>query len=151
LFVLVILQPNGLSFMNVRAFIPAIVWFVIATVLLCLPGDDLPRSHFFDIPHFDKYVHLSIFFLLVALFSYPLINTAISIKVARTWFTAIAALGVVYGIGIEFIQKYLVKNRSFDAIDIVFDATGCFIALLGANWYVRKKIGPDRNRGRNQN
>jgi hypothetical protein len=51
----------------------------------------------------------------------------------------------------EFVQKYLVYGRSFDVIDIVFDTLGSVAGLLLMMKYHNKKIGPNRNRGRNQN
>ena len=35
-----------------------------------------------------------------------------------------------YGIGMEFVQKYLVANRSFDIGDIIADGVGCVAGLI---------------------
>jgi len=58
---------------------------------------------------------------------------------------------LMYGIGMEFIQKYFIPNRSFDVGDILADATGCAIGVLYSMSRYIKKIDPCRNRGRNQN
>jgi len=51
-----------------RKFVPAIFWFLIVMVLLFTPGSDLPKvDNWFNIPFFDKYVHVGIFTILAFL------------------------------------------------------------------------------------
>jgi VanZ family protein len=137
--------------MKFTSFLPAITWFIISVVLLVIPGNDLPHSKFFDIPYFDKYIHFTMFFLLTTLFCYPLLGFNAVDSIVRSWFLRIAMYVILYGIAMEFVQKYLVKGRSFDVVDIVFDAIGSLVGLMVMNEYFTKKIGPNRNRGRNQN
>ncbi|MDB5210059.1 MAG: VanZ family protein, partial [Sediminibacterium sp.] len=60
-----------------------------------------------------------------------------------------------YGTIMEFVQKYWIPNRSFEIADILADSTGSLLAYLASRWKflgrVKKKIGPDGNRDRNQN
>ncbi len=136
--------------MKIRSFFPGITWFLISVVLLALPGNDLPHSAFFNIPFFDKYVHFTMFFMLTALFCYPFFSWQAAKSEVKRWFVKIAVYVVLYGIAMEFVQKYWVVGRSFDLADILFDALGSFAGLIAVNYYY-KKIGPNRNRGRNQN
>ncbi|MGZ3882042.1 MAG: VanZ family protein, partial [Flavisolibacter sp.] len=48
---------------------------------------------------------------------------------------------LVYGLSVEFIQKYWVVNRSFDLVDVLFDMVGASIGLA-AWWWVYKKNKP---------
>ncbi|WP_207491908.1 VanZ family protein [Aridibaculum aurantiacum] len=130
-------------------FIPGITWWLICTVLLVIPGNELPSTNI-KIPFFDKIVHLGMFALMTFLFSYPYIKVSKTAAEVKAYILAIALYALAFGIAMEFVQKYLVANRSFDEVDILFDALGC---ATGAwfSWVVYKKIGPDRNRGRNQN
>ncbi|MGI8637169.1 MAG: VanZ family protein [Segetibacter sp.] len=137
--------------MRFISFLPAIAWFIISVVLLALPGNDLPQSDFFNIPFFDKYIHTIMFFVLTVLFCYPFIFYRKSPAVIKSWFLKITMCAVIYGITMEFVQKYLVYGRSFDVIDIVFDTIGSVAGLILVKRYFSKKIGPNRNRGRNQN
>jgi VanZ family protein len=137
--------------MRFNSFLPGIIWFVISAFLLALPGSDLPHADFFNIPYFDKYVHFAMFFLVTTLFCYPFIQSLYTESVVRAWFIKVTVYSVVYGIAMEFVQKYLVYGRSFDVIDIVFDTLGSVAGLLLMMKYHNKKIGPNRNRGRNQN
>jgi cation transport ATPase len=137
--------------MSLKSFLPGAAWFIISFFLLTLPGDDFPHSNFFDIPFFDKYVHFTMFFLLTALFSFPFFYHKATGNIIRAWFARIAALVILYGIAMEFVQKMLSNGRSFDLIDMVFDSLGGIAAFIAITAYHRNKIGPNRNRGRNQN
>ena len=137
--------------MRLSYFLPAIGWFILSFVLLVLPGNDLPHNDLFNIPYFDKYVHFAMFFLLTTLFCYPVFYSSTDEPARYRWFVAVALFVVVYGTAMEFVQKYLVYGRSFDLVDIVFDTLGSVAGLLAIGVYYRKKIGPNRNRGRNQN
>jgi VanZ family protein len=137
--------------MRFTSFLPGIAWFIISVVLLALPGDDLPHNDLFNIPFFDKYVHFGMFFMLTALFTYPFIYAAADEEVAKRWFNKVAIYVILYGIIMEFVQKYCVYGRSFDVVDIVFDTLGSVAALVVIRKFYNKKIGPNRNRGRNQN
>jgi VanZ family protein len=91
------------------------------------------------------------FFVLTVLFCYPFIFSKGDPIVIKSWFIKIAMWVVVYGIIMEFVQKYLVYGRSFDVTDILFDAVGSVAGLSAVMLFFGKKIGPNRNRGRNQN
>ncbi len=49
------------------------------------------------------------------------------LKVIFTWI-GIACL--FYGIGMEFVQKYFIKNRSFDTGDIIADGVGSALGVF---------------------
>jgi VanZ family protein len=119
------------------AFIPAIAWFVFITVLLLLPGNDLPESNFFEIIYFDKWVHIGFFSVFVFLFGLPYSRVN---KATKKVLIKIVIAGIVYGVLIEFAQKYLTTQRSFDVTDMVADTIGCLAGWLGLNWYTRKVI-----------
>ncbi|MEJ7683291.1 MAG: VanZ family protein [Segetibacter sp.] len=137
--------------MRVIYFAPAIIWFIISIILLTLPGNDLPHSTLFDLPYFDKAVHLGMFFLLTVLFCYPFSKLPAKPSAISAVFYKIAFYIILYGILMEFVQEFFTVGRSFDVIDILFDAIGSFSGLLAIRQYAHKKIGPNENRGRNQN
>ena len=47
-------------------------------------------------------------------------------------------LGILYGLLMEFVQKYFIPHRSFDLYDVLADATGCIIGYFFA---LKKFIG----------
>lgn len=104
----------------------AIVWFLIVTGLLCIPGSDLPQSGFFDmIPFFDKWVHIFLFCVLTYAFQAAFLEQKGTRNALK-----IVLLAICYGTAMEFVQKYFIPNRSFDLTDILADAIGSFLGYL---------------------
>jgi VanZ family protein len=128
-----------MQFFKNYPFLPAVVFFIITVILLTLPGSSFPKSHLFDIPFFDKWVHIGLFGMLCFLFSFPVIHFSITDlqKKYRLW--TILILGITYGVLMEFVQKYWVINRSFDEMDMVADAIGCFLALIVSYQWLKRK------------
>lgn len=116
----------------------AIIWTVIIFVLLALPGSMVPSEPSFTIPQLDKFVHICLFggFVLLWNLYYSKKNKSFSQKL-RIFFTVFIIAGV-YGIGMEYVQKYFIPMRDFDEGDIIADLIGaslsygiCNILLVG--------------------
>jgi VanZ family protein len=105
----------------------ALLWFVITTFLLVIPGSALPKTNFFSsIPEFDKWVHIFLFAILSAL-------TLLALQPKTTsGLVLLVGIVIVYGAAMEYVQLYLVPYRSFDERDIMADAVG---AILGWGLY----------------
>jgi VanZ family protein len=108
--------------------IPAFAWWAITFWLLTLPGSKIPHEDWYDIVQVDKWVHFAFFFTWVVLFVLALRT--------RTWLISITVAAILYGIAIEFIQKYCIVNRSFDLWDVMADGVGAIAAYFTA----KKKI-----------
>lgn len=118
-------------------FIPAIAWFITIFVLLVMPNDDIPSAHLFDIIYFDKWVHAGIFGLEVILVSWPFFKT----QYASTKLFFKITIGVIlYGVAMEFVQKYLTSDRDYDTFDMLADAAGSLIAFALVNWRYKKFV-----------
>ncbi len=120
-----------------KKFMPGIAWFFIIMVLTCLPGSDVPKIGWLDEIHFDKWVHIGMFALLVFLFSYPFFKLHLSMAKKIRYFLWITIVASLWGLAIEFIQKYFVAGRSFDLLDWAADSAGALVAFL----YCRTRIG----------
>jgi VanZ family protein len=108
-------------------------WFILTTFLLVIPGNALPKTNLAQIPNFDKWVHVGLF----AIFSFLMLA---ALKNAKPVNKAIILLVVIaYGTLMEYVQLYLVANRSFDERDIVADAAGAALGLI-VFYFARKKI-----------
>lgn len=54
-------------------------------------------------------------------------------------FIVVGLLGLLYGVGMEFVQKFFVPNRSFDPGDIAADAVGCLLGVIFSRTrYIKK-------------
>lgn len=121
------------------SFLPGIVWFIISTVLLTLPGSSFPKEDWLSKIWFDKWVHIGMFALMVYLWCWSLLKIQSNAEKLKRGFIGFLFLWFAYGVSMEFVQKYLIVNRSFDTGDIVADAIGCVIGFL-FSWsrYIKK-------------
>lgn len=130
-----------MQFLKRFPYLPAVVFFLITVVLLTYPGSRFPKSHLFDIPFFDKWVHVGLFGILCFLFSIPLVYSPIPFLKKKQWFLFILLMGILYGVAMEFVQKYWAINRSFDEWDMVADSVGSFLAIL-VSFQILKRTNP---------
>ena len=79
---------------------------------------------------FDKWVHIGMFSIMVALWCWGLLKLNFNSSGLKKNFILISVVWLLYGIGMEFIQKYFVINRSFDTGDIIADGAGCLAGLF---------------------
>lgn len=122
-----------------RKFIPGIAWFFVVLFLMCLPGEDLPSTDWLHINYFDKWLHISVFGLLVFLFCWPFYSSVFGHKARKYYFIKIALAFSVWGLIIEFIQKFFIPGRSFDLLDWAADSTGAFLSFLICAWLFIKR------------
>ena len=114
-----------------------LVWvifeFVLIFILLRMPGSDIQgtswMSLILNLPYADKVVHMGLFgSLALSIFSHFEQYSSISFQSIRTKALSLIAC-ILYGIGMEYYQKYFVPSRSFDVIDMLADALGALVAL----------------------
>jgi len=108
----------------------AMVWFIICTVLLCMPGSAFPESSWLEnIPLFDKWVHIGMF----AIMTFLMCKMAeASGHFTKKIFIPIALSCFAYGVLMEFVQHYWIPYRSFDVWDMVADGAGAAVGLAVA-------------------
>lgn len=117
------------------SIIPGIGWLLISTVLLTFPGSSFPTESWLDKIWFDKWVHTGLFSILVFLICWG-VQKKFEGERLKKIFLIIAIISLFYGIIMEFVQRYFIPNRSFDAGDIIADAVGCFAGWwLSVKWF----------------
>jgi VanZ family protein len=72
---------------------------------------------------------MGMFFLLVWLWCLALKPYYTNPVKRKKVFVQVFAAAVLYGIAMEFVQRYWVINRSFDTGDIIADAAGSALGL----------------------
>jgi VanZ family protein len=118
-----------------KKFLPGIAWFFIVGILTLMPGKDVPEVGWMDkITGFDKFVHAVLFGGLVFLFSVPYFKAHFSHQQKINYFIRICLAVIVWGITIEFLQKYFVVGRDFELLDWAADSIGAILAF----WLSRK-------------
>ena len=122
---------------SIKKFIPGIAWFFLVLFLMCLPGNEFPKHiEWLEKIHFDKFVHIGLFGILALLWMWPYVKSNIDSKEKLQTIFKIALAVSVWGLTIEFIQKFFIPFRSFDLWDWAADTVGAFIAWL----YMKKKV-----------
>ncbi len=111
-------------------FLPAILWLIITTVLLVLPGPDIPSVSFLNLIYFDKWVHAGLFGGMTFLFSFPFIFK--KFNATKKLLIYIAIVCALYGVAMEYVQKYIAFERDFDYFDMVADGVGCVIGYFAS-------------------
>ncbi len=123
------LTRNWWVLKNIRYRIGFLAWMVFITVLslISFEGDN---SLNIKIPHFDKLVHLSFYFIASVLGG--LFGREISKgRISKLIVLGISFVGLVlYGILIEVLQAYLTTYRSAELMDIMANSTGALLGIL---------------------
>lgn len=113
-----------------KKFLPGIAWFFIVAVLTLMPGSDVPKVGWLDsIKNFDKLVHAGLFGGLTFLFFLPYFKTKFTLQKKRNYLIRISLAVIVWGITVEFIQRFYIPGRDFDLLDWAADSVGVFIAF----------------------
>jgi len=120
-----------------RHFIPAIIWFFIVLVLICMPQQDVPEpqgwGEWLKKMHIDKFVHAGMFGMLSLLWMLPFRRSSKESAQKRKWFFIIALSTSFWGLATECIQIAL-PPRTFDWLDWAADASGVLLM-----WMISKK------------
>ena len=114
-----------------------LVWvifeFVLIFILLSMPSSGEPGtgwiSYILALPFADKVIHIGLFgSLVLSIFFHFEQYSNISFQSTRAKALALIAC-ILYGIGMEFYQKYIVPSRGFEVGDMLADAIGALLAL----------------------
>ena len=108
----------------------AVIWLLLVTSLLCIPGTKLPKITWQDKIWLDKWIHIFLFMVLVIVWNKVYSGKKNIQNNIRKIFFQIMIIGIVYGIAMEIVQKYFIPFRSFDVGDIIADAIGCVVGYL---------------------
>jgi VanZ family protein len=114
---------------NPSFFFP-VLWLIISTVLLTLPGKAFPTENWLEKIWFDKWVHIGLFAIMIFLWCRAATGLNLDKVKLKRIFIFFALLWLAYGIGMEFVQKHFIPNRSFDTGDIIADGVGCLAGLI---------------------
>ncbi|MRG49055.1 hypothetical protein GFS24_28355 [Chitinophaga sp. SYP-B3965] len=123
---------NKFSMRTIRYYLPAMGWIVLILFLCTMPGSSIPKISILDKLHVDKVVHFILFGGTVILLAYGIFKQKGSLS--GLGLLSIVVVVTLYGLAIEFIQKYLVVNRSFDLMDVLADGTGAAFGALIFRW-----------------
>lgn len=112
----------------------SLIWvggeLLVIFILLSLPGNSFSHhQNWIDDFQIDKLVHMALFGSLALSFfvHFELSNNKFLKSIRAKAFTLIFC--TLYGIGMEYYQKYFVPTRGFEVADMLADAIGAILAL----------------------
>ncbi len=116
--------------MNIKYFLPGIVWVVIVFIIIAIPGSNIPRTSLFEIPHFDKLIHFVMFAVLSILLGFGFFRQQENSIYFRKRYTFVLVFCVIYGGATEIIQHFFVAGRSGELWDFAANTSGSFVGIL---------------------
>ena len=128
-------NKNHSSFPFIK-FVPGLAWFFLVDFLMLLPGRDIPSVSWLEDIYFDKWVHTGSFMVLTFLFSWIFYKSSYNSSERLKYFIKIAIAASIWGLIIEFLQRFYIPGRSYDLLDWAADSLGSLIGLLLARKYL---------------
>jgi len=114
-----------------RQYWKTILWFVVIFILSTIKVSNVPHSPLFDIPHFDKIIHFSLYYILTSIWLVDHIKTQHNLSNFKF---IIILLSITYGAIMELVQKVLIQNRSGDFFDALANTIGVTLAFILFNY-----------------
>ena len=104
-------------------------WMVFVTLLSLFSFSGVEASRF-NIPHLDKAVHFTFYFVMVVLAFFAKTNGAWhgSTDLKILWCIVLFAIG--YGIIIEILQHVATMDRQGDPFDVLANSIGAFTGMM---------------------
>lgn len=105
-------------------YTPVFSWGVFVLVMSLLPSRDLPNAL---IEVSDQLLHASIYvaWTMLACWGYVQVNNGMK----RSAYLTVLVCALVFGLGVEFAQKYLTDYRHFEWADMLANTTGSLLGL----------------------
>lgn len=119
--------------MKLSYFWKPALWLALICYSLFIPAKELPVKPLFSIPHFDKMVHFTLFFVFCILLLRPLKRLKLN------YYLLAPLISIVLGGLLEFTQQLFSKSRSSDIYDFLANSLGILAAVLFYYLFVSKK------------
>ena len=119
--------------MKVTYFWKPILWLAFICYGLFIPASSLPSKPFLNIPHFDKLVHFSLFFVFCLLLFRPFK------KLESKYYFLAPFTAITFGGILEWAQRLISVTRSSDFYDFIANASGILLATLFYYLFVSKR------------
>lgn len=108
----------------------SIVWAAVIFIVCTMPSNGVPRFKLFQIEHFDKFVHFSLYLVLGVLLFFESRNQEENENLKLKTIIAVGTISVGYGILIEITQLFFTTTRSAELLDVLANSLGVFISVI---------------------
>lgn len=108
----------------------SILWALLSLIACILPSKSLPQINKIFVPHFDKVVHFTLFFILTLILLYESRLRKANASLSRKTIIWIVVITLVYASILEGVQFFFTASRSGNLADLAANLLGIFVALL---------------------
>ncbi len=108
----------------------SITWALVLLLLSTIPDSQFPESKLFSLPHFDKFVHLFLYFVFTILLISGNNAHRLRRRVTVSAIVCAAFISLPFGIAMEVVQLQLVPSRSAEVYDLAANVAGFLLALI---------------------
>ncbi len=112
---------------KIKTFLYSFLWAIVILLLSTL-SIDTPQADVFKIPHLDKLVHFSLYFIWTSILMHELSQS--SYKQTKTIVIGVIIGVSLYGVFMELLQWIANPNRTADVWDALFNALGSLVSVL---------------------
>lgn len=109
------------------------IWFLLTCFLLFIPASQLPTEPFLRIPHLDKIVHFSLFFILCLLLFRPVK------KLTPNYYFWAPLVAICLAVVLESVQHKISVTRQSDVLDLWANVAGLLSATILFRLFVAGK------------
>jgi VanZ family protein len=115
-------------FRFLKNYYRSILVFLVILFLSTISGDNVPGGSLFQIPNFDKIVHLLMYLSLAVIIGYDILKNNVKFSIQKTMIIVIL-MTILYGGLLELVQEYLTTTRSGDWMDFLFNSLGVILSI----------------------
>ncbi len=108
----------------------AMLWALLIFILCAIPGKDIPHVSFLELLEFDKFVHASLFFVLLLLMVRGCKLQERFVLLSQNTKVICAIISITYGGSLELMQGAVFTDRSADIYDFIANSFGCIMGLV---------------------
>lgn len=105
--------------------------------MLFTPGSALPKTRLFDIPHFDKIIHFSMFTGFAFLWLFDSRENSVKFSIL------VLILSLTFAAMSEIIQHFFIPGRSGNYLDFLADFSGLIVGLTMYYFFRKTRFFPD--------
>jgi len=106
-----------------------IIWNILIIIGSLWPAKDVPDLKFEIIPHLDKLIHFTMYFVLAILMLWGTRSKPMDQRLKLTrWAMLIYCSGL--GFFLEILQKCFDLGRNFDTFDVLANVAGAVVAAI---------------------
>lgn len=107
-----------------------ILWTFVVVGVCVVPGNEIPSPPIIDIPHLDKVVHASLYFVLTLFSVASFSKQSMLKKLSEKPFQSAFIYAVLLGVLVELVQYKFIPHRSGDVLDALANTEGSLLAIF---------------------